>query len=223
MEKTSIDSSEARRRIEELAEPFVFAHKYARVERGTVMEDGRPETDGEHGISLAVIATCYALEYYPELDPYKVFFYGAMHDADEFLYGDTPTLHATQEVFNKKDAEEAAAATERGRILRAFPKFNEMINSLSNLSVPENAFGKAFDKLAPGFTHASNLGIALKEIYGIYNYQQLLHATEATDKKMLVYAKEYVDVLTMRQEMHRKVAEAAFRGPIWVDDPLFEM
>lgn len=221
-EKTSINPAEARRRIDELAGPFEFAHTYARVERGTVMPDGRHETDGEHAISLAVIATAYALEYHPELDPYKVFFYAVMHDSDEFLHGDTPTLGATQETFRKKDAEEAEAATERARILQSFPSFNKMIDELSDLDVPENAFGKAFDKLAPGYTHGANLGQVLREVYGLRNYDDLVQATKATDEKMQRYAAGFVDLLAMRQAMHQKVAEVAFRGPMWVDEPLFE-
>lgn len=223
MEKKSIDSREALRRIDELVEPFEFGHTYARVERGTIMPDGKPETDGEHGISLGVVATAYALEYHPELDPYKVFFYAVMHDSDEFLHGDTPTLGATDETFMKKDAEEAEAAAARAYILRAFPKFNRMIDDLSDLTVPENAFGKGFDKLAPGFTHEANLGYALRNIFGIHSYEALLEATRATDEKMVKYAAEFVDLLAMRQEMHRRVAAVAFRGPMWVDEPLFDL
>lgn len=210
-EKTNINSTEARRRIDELEEPFQLAHRYARVERATRMVDGKPETDGEHGISLALIATAYALKYHPELDPYKVFFYGVMHDIDEFLHGDTPTLGATDADFKRKDAEEAEGAAERGRILSNFPEFNQMLEGMFDLSVPENAFGKAFDKLAPGYTHADNLGRVLKETYHMTSYEDLLRSTEATDKKMFIYAAEFVDVLAMRQAMHRKVADVAFK------------
>ena len=219
MEEMNISPEEARRRIEELVEPFRLAHRYARVERATLMFDDKPETDGEHGISLAVIATAYAMKYHPELDPYKVFFYGVMHDVDEFLHGDTPTVAASQETFAQKAREEAEGATERGRILTAFEDFNTLIDGLEDTTVPENAFGKAFDKLAPGYSHEQNLGQALRERFGLRSYDDLVNSVRATDEKMAVYARAFVDVLAMRHEMHRKVGAVAFTG-VWVDEPL---
>jgi 5'-deoxynucleotidase YfbR-like HD superfamily hydrolase len=223
MEKTSIDRTEARRRIDELEAAFKLGHQYARVERGTVMPDGKPETDGEHAISLAIIATAYAMKYHPELNHYEVFFYCVMHDIDEFKFGDTPTIGATEETFRVKDLEEAEAAVERSKILSAFPEFNALIDQLSDLKKPENAFGKGFDKLAPGYMHADNNGQALKETYGVYSLDDLLEATRATDEKMYKYAANFVDVLALRQEMHYKVAGESFNGPVWVDEPLFDL
>lgn len=209
-QKTNTKLKSARQRIDDLAAVFELAHTYARVQRVTRMPDGTSETDGEHALSLAMIATAYVLEYYPQLDPYKVFFYGAMHDVDEFLHGDRPTLQATHDTFAQKDAEEAEAALRRAEILSQFPKLNAMIDELSDISIPENAFGKAFDKLAPGFTHAANLGKALKEDFGIRSYEDIIAATRLTDEKMHIYAADFPDVVAMRQEMHRKVAEEAF-------------
>lgn len=210
MTKTNISPDEARKRLDELEEVFHLAHAYARVKRATLTADGEPETDGEHALSLAMIATAYALKYRPELDPYKVFFYGVMHDIDEFLHGDTPTLHATKQVLKQKDAEEAEAAQQRTEILRSFPEFNGMIDQLTNLNSPENAFTKAFDKLAPGYTHTQNKGKALKENHDIKSYDDILGATKLTDEKMRVYAAQFPDVITMRRAMHRKVADEAF-------------
>lgn len=208
--KTSIDPKTARKRIEDLAEVFSLALTYAQVKRATYLSNGARETDGEHAISLAMIATAYALEYHPSLDPYKVFFYAVMHDIDEFLYGDTPTLRATVATFALKDAEEAEAAERRAEILRKFPKLNQMIDELSDMAKPENAFGKAFDKLAPGYTHSANKGKSLKEDFGIYSYEDILQSTSLTDEKMRVYAANFPDVIEMRQQMHRKVAQDAF-------------
>lgn len=220
---TSIDSIEARRRINELDGPFHLGHAYARVERGTYMPDGKPETDGEHAISLAIIATAYAMKYYPELDPYKVFFYCVMHDVDEFLHGDTSTIGATKETFRIKDAEEAEAAIERGKILSPFDEFNTLINQLRDLNIPENAYGKAFDKIAPGYTHAANRGSVLIEKYNIHNLDDILAATIETDEKMYIYAKSFVDLLAMRQEMHVINSEHITNREVWVDMPLFGM
>ena len=220
--ETNFTQEEARRRIDELKAPFELAHQYARIERATLMPDGKPETDGEHGISLGVIAMAYAMKYRPELDPYKVFFYGVLHDIDEFLHGDTPTVSASPETFATKAREEAEAAVERKKILDAFPEFNALIDELEDVRVPEHAFGKAFDKLAPGYTHAQNLGRVLRERYAVHSYEDLLESVRATDEKMLTYASDFGDVLAMRQAMHRKVGDTAFKG-VWVDVPLFDL
>ena len=223
MEKTNIDSHEARKRINGLEPVVGMAYAYARVERATVMPDGKYETDAEHAVSLAVIATAYAMKYHPELDPYKVFFYCVMHDVDEFLHGDTPTIGATAELFAKKDQEEAEAARERAQILKDYPEFNKLVDELSDLTIAENAFGKAFDKIAPGYTHAHNKGQALRERYGIDSMETLLESVKLTDEKMYTYASQFVDVLALRQEMHKKVYEDAFAPSTWIDVPLFDM
>lgn len=208
--KTSISSTEARERLQALAKPFQLGHDYARVQRATVLPDGQRETDGEHALSLAVIATAYATKYHPDLDPYKVFFYAVMHDVDEFKHGDTPTLRVTEEAYAAKDAQEADAAIERNNILKDFPVFVSMLEGMADLAVAENAFGKAFDKLAPLYTHMTNRGQVLRDEFDIHSYEQLLEATSTVDKKLLVYAAEFVDLLAMRQEAHKMVAEASF-------------
>lgn len=223
MEKTNIDSQEARRRIDGLKPVIRLAYRYARVERATLMPDGKHETDAEHAVSLAIIATAYAMKYHPELDPYKVFFYCVMHDIDEFLHGDTPTIGATAEIFAKKDQEEAEAAIERTHILHEYPEFNKLIDGLSDLKIGENAFGKAFDKIAPGYSHSYNKGQALKDRYGLDGIDSLLESVKMTDEKMYKYASQFVDVLALRQEMHVKVAEESFAPGTWVDVPLFDM
>jgi 5'-deoxynucleotidase YfbR-like HD superfamily hydrolase len=214
---------ESARRIAELEEPFQLGHRYARVDRGTLMPDGRPETDGEHAISIAIAGTCYATKYHPELDPYKVFFELVMHDIDEHLEGDTPTIGATEESLAIKDESEMRGAAEVDRILSPFPIFLEMVHDMHDLRNPETQFGKAMDKLAPGFTHEANQGQILREIYGLTSYEELLKSVELTDKKMYDYAAHLVDVIAMRQEMHRKVSRVAFQSTMWVDEPLFEM
>jgi 5'-deoxynucleotidase YfbR-like HD superfamily hydrolase len=212
---------EAARRIEELQGPFELAHQYARVERATLMPDGKPETDGEHGISLAIIATCYATKYHPELDPYKVFFYGVMHDVDEAPEGDVPTIAITEEGIALKDAREERGVQHNRQVFAAFPVFLSMLDEMRDLTNPESQFGKALDKLTPGFTHADNLGRVLKEVYRLTSYEDLLEAVKLTDKKMYEYAAKFVDTIALRQEIHRKVARIAFSRPFWVDVPLF--
>lgn len=222
-EKMSTEPPDIERRIEDLQPVADLAFQYARVERATKMADGKQETDAEHGIMLGFIGVAYLLRYHPELDPYKTFFYLVAHDVDEFLHGDTPTVSATSETFMRKDLEEAEAASVREHILHNFPEFNEMLDSMSDLSIPENAYGKAFDKIAPGFTHLQNLGEVLRERYALSNMDELLHSVRATDEKMETYAAEFPDILAMRRAMHRKVGQSAFAAGTWVDVPLFDL
>lgn len=214
---------EAARRIEELQGPFELAQQYARVERATLMPDGKQETDGEHGISLGVILACYVTKYHPEIDPYKAFFYGVMHDVDEVLEGDVPTIAITVEGMALKNLREERGAAYVHQVFAEFPGFIEMLDDMRNLGKPVNQLGKAMDKNTPGFTHVANLGQILKEVYGLTSYEDLLDAIHLTDKKMLEYAADFPNVIAMRQEMHRKVARIAFKRPLWVDVPLFEM
>lgn len=214
---------EAAKRIEELREPFELAHRYARVERATLMPDGKHETDGEHGISLGIILACYVTKYHPEIDPYEAFFYGVMHDVDEHLEGDVPTVAITEEGLALKNEREARGAADVRRIFTEFPGFQVMIDKMQDLRNPASQAGKAMDKNTPGFTHESNLGSVLKEVYGLTSYEELLKSVALTDKKMNEYAADFEDIIAMRQEMHRKVARVAFKRPLWVDQPLFEL
>lgn len=223
MEKKNIDSSEIERRIDSLQPVADLAFQYARVERASKMADGKHETDAEHAIMLAFIGLAYLLKYHPELDPYKGLFYLVFHDVDEFLYGDTPTINATNETFIKKEKEEAEAASVRRQILHDFPELSTMLDNMNDLSVPENVFGKAMDKLAPGYTHLGNLGEVLRERYALSNMGELLESVRATDEKMETYAVAFPDILAMRQAMHRKVGKSAFKAGTWVDVPLFEL
>jgi hypothetical protein len=146
-----------------------------------------------------------------------------MHDVDEFLEGDIPTVGATEESLMAKYVQEARGAVEVRRIFASFPGFLSMLDEMYDLKNPESQFGKAKDKLTPGYTHEANMGQVLKECFGLTSYEDLLDAVAVTDKKMLDYAANFVDVIAMRQEMHRKVARTAFQRPFWVDEPLFEI
>jgi 5'-deoxynucleotidase YfbR-like HD superfamily hydrolase len=214
---------EAARRIEDLQGPFELAHQYAQVERATLMSDGEHETDGEHGISTGIILASYVTKYYPDINPYEAFFYGVMHDVDEVLEGDVPTIAITPEGMALKNTSEERGAEYVRQVFAAFPGFIKMLDDMRDLRKPVNQLGKAMDKNTPGFTHEANLGQVLKEVYGLTSYEDLLEAVKLTDKKMLDYAADYPDVIAMRQEMHRKVARIAFKRPLWVDVPLFEM
>ena len=63
----------------------------------------------------------------------------------------------------------------------------------------------------------------MRERYGIDSMETLLESVKLTDEKMYTYASQFVDVLALRQEMHKKVYEDAFAPGTWIDVPLFDM
>lgn len=206
----TIDDVEAERRIDEMETAFRFGHEYARVKRVTKMDDGAEETDGEHALSLASMGIAYAMKYHPELDPYKLAFYFLFHDGDEAFVGDESTLGATAESLKAKKEREALGRQQWRERFKDFPQFMDLIDSLDDLSVPEYAFAKAFDKLAPGYMHKADKGATIREKYGFTTLPELIEATAATDAQMAKYAADFPDVIQLRTTMHHKVARIAF-------------
>lgn len=217
-----LNEPEALRRLEELDPAFEMGHQYARVERKTLMIDGRFETDGEHIASLGMICVAYAAKYRPELDPYKLAFYVLFHDLDEYLYGDETSLGISPEQYEAKTMKEQEAAAERKRRLADFPEFMKLLDTLGDLSVPEYAFAKAFDKLAPSFTHLATEGAVIRDHYGYMTYEDIVEGNRTVFEKMEKYAAEFQDVIEMKRATVRRVAEVAFGVPRWVDQPLFD-
>ncbi len=205
-----ITFDEASRRLDELTPAFEIGQRYARVERATLMPDKKPETDGEHALSLGAIGVAYASKYRPELDPYKLSFYFLFHDIDEWLYGDVSSLGISPEAYGDKEAKEAEAATVREARLAHFPEFISLLRTLNDLSVPEFAFAKAFDKIAPSFTHMENNGEVARERYGYRSYDDLFEGNRTVLEKMERYATEFEDVIEMKRATIRRIADVAF-------------
>lgn len=227
MNKTSISvpgeisEEEALRRLGDLKPAFEMGHQYARIERATVMPDGQHETDAEHAVSLAMIGIAYAAKYHPELNPHKLAFYFLFHDLDEYLHGDVSSLGISADGYRDKVEKEKEAAEERRRRLNLFPEFLALLDEMDDLTIPEYAFGKAFDKLSPGYTHEANDGITLIERYGIRSYEDIVEAASVVDEKMYEYAAAFTDVIALRHATHRRVAGFVLNRPRWVDDTLF--
>lgn len=203
-----IDPAEARRRIEELAPLSELGHEYSRTETGVELADGTPETDGDHVVHLGIMAVAYALKYRPGLDPGRVALYVLLHDIDEAKVGDTPTLGVDEAALYAKKELEAEGRKQVEEDAVNFPEFIELLRSLSDLERPEDTFGKAFDKLAPGYLHSVTHGKTLVK-YGITSHQGLLRGVAATDAKMAEYAANHPDVIAMRAAIHDQVSEAA--------------
>lgn len=207
----NIDNPEAHRRLDELNPVSQLAHEYSRVERGVEHVDGAPETDGDHVVHLGLLAVAYVLKYRPDLDPGRVALYALFHDIDEAKVGDTPTLGADAEALRAKDAREAEGRRQVEQDLADFPEMIELLRSLHALEKPEDEFGKAFDKLVPGFMHAATEGRIVRR-FGITNREELMAAVAATDEKMKRYTADHPDVMQMRRAGHERVADLTF-GP----------
>ncbi len=205
-----INETQALRRLEELDPAFEMGHQYARVERKTVMPDGKFETDGEHVTSLGMICIAYATKYRPDLDPYKLSFYILFHDLDEYLYGDESSLGVSPEQYAAKVAKENEAAEERQKRLANFPEFMKLLGTLDDLSVPEFAFAKAFDKLAPSFAHIANGGEVIRDLYGYSSYEDIVEGNRTVFEKMEQYASEFQDIIEMKRATVRRIASVAF-------------
>lgn len=207
-----ITEPEALRRLEALDPAFDMGHRYARTERATLMPDGKFETDGEHVTSLGMICLAYATKYRPDLDPYRLSFYILFHDLDEWLHGDTSSLGISPAEYQIKEQKEQEAADERRRRLADFPEFMDLLETLNDLSVPEFAFAKAFDKLAPSFTHMANDGKVIKEHYGYASYEDILEGNKTVFEKMEKYAAEFEDVIELKRATVRRIAAVAFKS-----------
>ena len=208
-----IREAEARRRLEELDAAFEMGHQYARVERKTPMLDDTFETDGEHIASLGMICLAYTSKYRPDLDPYRLSFYILFHDLDEYLYGDESSLGISPAQYEAKIAKEQQAAQERKRRLASFPAFMDLLETLNDLSVPEFAFAKAFDKLAPSFAHLANGGEVIRDHYGYRSYDDIVEGNWTVFEKMEKSASEFQVVLAMKRATVRRIAEVAFGHP----------
>lgn len=206
------EEAEPLRRLEELDPAFEMGHQYARVERKTLMIDGKFETDGEHIASLGMICLAYATKYRPELNPYKLAFYVLFHDIDEYLFGDESSLGMSPEQYDAKVLKEEEAAWERKRRLADFPDFMELLDTLNDLSIPEYAFAKAFDKLAPSFAHLATKGKVIRERYGYNTYEDIFEGNRTVFEKMETYAADFQDVIEMKRATVRRIASVAFKS-----------
>lgn len=211
MTTQNISDDEARMRLEELDIISVLAHAYSRVKRATEHDDGSAETDGDHVVHLGLLTIAYATKYRPDLDPGKLALYILLHDIDEAIYGDVSTLGADEAALQKKYAQEAKAREVIRSRLASFPALLEILEDIDTHTLPEYRFAKAFDKIAPGFTHALNHGSALAK-HNIGSYEDIIAGTAATDERMRQYAYDYPDVLAMRRLSHVRVAESSFKN-----------
>ncbi len=188
-----------------------LADAYADVPRATLDMHEQPETDARHAIHLMKLATRYAQEHYPELNQAKVAVYALIHDIVEAYAGDTPSLGITEDqALKKHDLEMKALAQLRADYGEAWPEFIELIDTYELLADTEACFVKTFDKLDPSFSHFSNHGKQLKEVFHQTSKHEFYAAIDRNTRRMNAYAASFPQLMEDRLMLIQRVAEVSY-------------
>lgn len=131
---------------------------FGEIDRGTYKSDAQtPESDTDHTVMLALIATAFAARFVPHLDLGKVTHYALVHDLVEVYAGDTSTLKISDEDRAAKESRERAALERiEAEFQPTFPWVPETIKEYESLESPEARYVKTLDKLMPKMTHVLN-------------------------------------------------------------------
>lgn len=135
-----------------------LAMEFGEINRGTFKTDAlTPESDTDHTVMLALIATAFAERYIPRLDLGKVTQFALIHDLVEVYAGDTPTLKISDQDRAAKEArEQEALARIDAEFRAALPWIPRTIHEYESLKSPEARYVKTLDKLMPKMTHILN-------------------------------------------------------------------
>lgn len=183
--------------------------QFLEINRAT-LRGGRHETDGEHTIHLQFIAVAYAARYHSYLDLGKVSLYALVHDFVEVYANDVNSLTASDKALaDKRIAEEAALFKLKSEFGEMWPYLIEMIECYEALNDPEARFVKSFDKCDPGFSHYFDAGRALHKM-GVASNDQFTQLTAKAKPTVERYAYEFPDILEVREELIKRIAEVAY-------------
>lgn len=131
--------------------------RFGRVERHLFHPDGRrPETDTDHTVMLAVIATSLAARF--GLDPGLVAQFATLHDLVEVYDGDTFTFGISDQDRDEKEVRERAALARLRQETAAFPWIVATIERYEAQRDPEARFVRYLDKVLPRLTQILNEG-----------------------------------------------------------------
>lgn len=196
-------------RVNQLMSLSSLVGRFIDVNRATMRGD-RHETDGEHTVHLQFIAVSYAARYHPRLDLGKVSLYALVHDFIEVYANDINSFTASPEVLAVKQANEEAALQQlRLELGTSWPHLIEWIERYESLWEPEARFVKSFDKCDPSFSHYFDAGRALCKM-GVKSSGQFIALTTKARPSIEVYAKEFPDVLQVREELIKRIAKVAY-------------
>lgn len=206
---TNQNTNSAEHRVDELMDLSLLVGQFLEVSRATI-RGPRHETDGEHTIHLQFIAVSYAAKYHPYLDLGKVSLYALVHDFIEVYADDVNSLTASEEVLaTKQMAEEVALNRLRSEFGKSWPHLIEMIECYESLDEQEARFVKSFDKCDPSFSHYFDAGKALYRM-GVVNGNQFTLLTTKAKPAIEIYAYEFPDILEIREELIKRIAEVAY-------------
>ncbi|MCL2581011.1 MAG: HD domain-containing protein [Streptosporangiales bacterium] len=134
------------------------AARFARIDRSVVtLPDGTAESDSDHTVHLAWLASALASATEPGLDPVLVAAYAVVHDAVEVFADDTPTITITdRERARKHEREQAALLAWHDDLGERLPWLPAMIGRYELQADAEARFVKAADKVAPKLVHHRN-------------------------------------------------------------------
>ena len=206
---TNQNTNSTEYRVDELMSLSLLVGQFLEVSRATI-RGSRHETDGEHTVHLQFIAVSYAAKYHPRLDLGKVSLYALVHDFIEVYADDVNSLMASEEVLLAKQvAEEAALNRLKSEFGESWPHLIEMIERYESLNEPEARFVKSLDKCDPSFSHYFDAGQALYKM-GVVSADQFSQLTVKTKSSVEMYALEFPDILAIREELIRRIAEVAY-------------
>lgn len=194
---------------DDLAALSRVVRRFIEIKRATLI-DHRHETDGEHTLHLQFLAVAYAAQFHPELDLGKISLYCMVHDFVEVYAGDTPTLTTSEEVMDSKNKrEERALERLKNEFKDSWFELIELVEQYESGADMEAKFVRTLDKCDPGFTHLENQGEALRAL-GIDTLDKFHTVDKAVEYRMMSYSEGYPDVMAIREEIARRIAQVAF-------------
>lgn len=201
---TNPEFSYAAEKVLELSQ---FAMGFARVDRSTVMPDGRNESDVEHSFMLTLIAPVLVRLFSYDLDEDKVVMFALVHDMAEFYTGDTPTINISEEDMIRKEAAEDEAVK---RLVGELPlPWAGMLLRYHIQEEPEARFVRLVDKLLPT---ALNLIVPPENLtyiaeQGLTSEDEFRVAKLKKQTKLQAEYPDFPEVLDLRVELDNLVIE----------------
>jgi putative hydrolase of HD superfamily len=186
--------------------------KFARVNRGTYLDDGMTsESDTDHTVMLSICACALAEKTYKDiLDLGKVAQFAIVHDLVEAYAGDTDSFGISEGVRASKEQREKEAYEKICQNFDGvFPWIGETIGSYEALDTKEARFVKTIDKAMHKISHVLNNGAYFKkkgmdEATMWNNYTTLVRGAEQK------YGAEFPEVISILEELMEEARKKTY-------------
>lgn len=159
-------------------------------------EPERQETDGEHTLTLAILAVTLAQKVKPELDMGLVAHYALVHDLVEAYAGDVSVRHANY--HEKADKEHEAYLQIEQRFQKIAPWIATTIEKYEARADEESRFVYVTDKLMGALARLADNGESWAEYYPETDGRKYHEVVELLRKK----AEAYPGLLDIFDELH---------------------